>query len=158
PALPSTKRESAGRMAWSAVWLFLIGGTLGGAFLHPGKIPWGIAHSAVFPSAVVLAALAWGLLSRASPRAALIVCCGMALEFVLMFWSHLWLLFTDPNVLEPGSADEGVHERAVRMLNELLAGGAWPLLVAAVVIEAALIVLLLQSCLRAEKVTVEEAK
>jgi hypothetical protein len=158
PTLLLAKTASAGRAAWSAVWLFLIGGTLGGAFLHPGKIPWGIAHSAVFPSAVVLAALAWGLLSRASRRTGLLVCCGMALEFVLMFWSHLWLLFHDPNVLEPGSAEDGVHERAVRMLNELLAGGAWAFLAGAILVEATLIVLLLLSFRRTAEVAPEEPK
>jgi hypothetical protein len=158
PALPASKTEPAGRAAWSAVWLFLIGGSLGGAFLHPGKIPWGIAHSAVFPSALVLAALAWGLLSRASAKAALLVCCGMALEFVLMFWSHLWLLWHDPEILQPGSGEKGPRETWVQLLNETL--GSWDRLFlgGAIIVQAALIVLLLLSFRRRAEPVVEETR
>jgi hypothetical protein len=143
PKLPASKTEPAGWAAWSAVWLFLIGGTLGGAFLHPGKIPWGIAHSAVFPTALVLAALAWGLLSRASQKVALLVCCGMVLEFVLMFWSHLWLLFHDPAILEPGASTDALYDPDVTALNKALGGCDELFIVGAVVIQAALIGLLL---------------
>jgi hypothetical protein len=138
PALPATK---TGPVGW-AVWLFLIVGTLGGAFLHPGKIPWGIAHSAVFPSAIVLVALAWGVLSRAPRTTALLVCGGMVLEFVLMFWLHRWLLFHDPEVLEPGAAEEGLREPAVTMLNEVLGRADVAFLIGAVVVQVALIGLL----------------
>jgi hypothetical protein len=127
---------------WAAVWLFLFVGTLAAAFLHPGKIPWGIAHSAAFPSAVVLAALAWGLLSRAGPTTAAFVSGGMVLEFLLMFWSHWWLLFHDPEVLEPGSGVIGPREPDVQMLNESLGSGDLLFLAAAVIIQVVLIVLL----------------
>jgi hypothetical protein len=155
PALPAAKVEPAGRAAWVAVWLFLIVGTLGGAFLHPGKIPWGIAHSAVFPSAVVLAALAWGLLSRAGRTAVTLVCCGMALEFFLMFWSHWWLLFHDPDILQPRSSAVGPRERWVCMLNETLGSADWPFLVGAIVVQAALVVLLLWSVRRPAETAAE---
>jgi hypothetical protein len=144
PALSAGKAERAGWAAWSAVWLFLLGGTLGGAFLHPGKIPWGIAHSAVFPSAIVLTALAWGLLSRASRTATLLVCCGMTLEFLLMFWSHWWLLFHDPDVLQPGSGEKGPRETWVPLLNEVLGSADRVFLVGAILVQAALILLLLR--------------
>jgi hypothetical protein len=109
----------------------------------------------VFPSAVVLAALAWGLLSRAGRIAATLVCCGMALEFALMFWSHWWLLFHDPEILEPHSGAEGPRESAVRMLNETLGTADWLFLVGAVVVQAALIVLLLWSVRRPAETSAE---
>jgi hypothetical protein len=87
------------RVRW-AIWLFLGLGTAGAAFLHPGKIWWGIAHSAAFPTAIVLVALGWGVLSKASPRTGLLVCIGIVLEFLAMFWSHWWFLTHDPGVLE----------------------------------------------------------
>ncbi|HKI36176.1 MAG TPA: glycosyltransferase family 39 protein [Gemmataceae bacterium] len=143
PDLPATKEPSNGPAVWSAVWLCLLGGTLGGALLHPGKIPWGIAHSAVFPTAVVLAALAWGLLSRARPTVAALVCCGMVLEFLLMFWSHWWLLCHDPEILEPGAGKAGPRDTWVPLLNEALGRGDRAFLVGAVVVQLTLIVLLL---------------
>jgi hypothetical protein len=157
PALSATKPGPAGRVVWSAVWLSLIGGTLGGAFLHPGMIPWGIAHSAVFPSAIILTALAWGLLSRASRTTALVVSCGMALEFLLMFWSHRWLLFHDPEVLEP-KCGKGPHETLVPLLNETLGRGELVFLAGAILVQATLIVLLLLSCRRPTGTVAGEAK
>ncbi|HEX5271409.1 MAG TPA: glycosyltransferase family 39 protein, partial [Gemmataceae bacterium] len=120
PALPPAKPMPGGRAVWSAVWLSLAGGTLGGALLHPGKIPWGIAHSAVFPTAVVLAGLGWGLLSRGRPGTRRLVCCGMVLEFLLMFWSYRWLAVHDPAVIEPNVS--GPRTDWVRMLNESVGG------------------------------------
>jgi hypothetical protein len=124
------------------VILFLGIGTLGGAFLHPGHIPWGIAHSAVFPSAVILAALGWGVLSLASPRIRVLVVLGMAGEFLLMFWLHWWLLFHDPEILEPGAAERGIRATSVRFLNECLGNADMIFLVGAVVVQAILVVLL----------------
>jgi hypothetical protein len=130
---------------WSAVWFFLVGGTLGSAFLHPGRIAHGIAHSAAFPSALVLAALAWGLLSRARTTVAVLVGCGMVLEFVLMFWSHWWLLLHNSDVLEPGSGVDGPREALVPLWNEILGRADSFFLAGAILVQALLIVLLLRS-------------
>jgi 4-amino-4-deoxy-L-arabinose transferase-like glycosyltransferase len=145
PALPPAKTEPAGPVLWSAVWLFLVGGTLGAAFLHPGKIPWGIAHSAAFPSAVVLTALAWGLLSRARRAAVALVCCGMVLEFVLMFWSHWWLLNRFPEVLEGLPGNASYKDQTVVFLNDRIGEGQYAFLIAAALVQAALIGLLFLS-------------
>jgi hypothetical protein len=143
--LPATKEPADGPAVWSAVWTCLVVGTLGGAFLHPGKISWGIAHSAVFPTTVVLTGLAWGVLSRARPTAAVLVGCGMVLEFLLMFWSHWWLLFHHPTVLAPESGARGVHETWAPLLNEALGDADRLFLAGAVLIQATLIVLLLRA-------------
>jgi hypothetical protein len=128
--------------AWLALVLFLVVGTLGGAFLHPGHIPWGIAHSAVFPTAVILAALGWGVLSWASPRDRVLVVVGMAVEFLLMFWLHWWLLFHDPEILEPEAGERGIRATSVRFLNECLGNADIVFLVGAIAVQAVLIVLL----------------
>jgi hypothetical protein len=142
-SLPRTKGRPGGFAVWFALGSFLLVGTLGGALLHPGKIPWGIAHSAIFPTTLVLVGLAWGLLSRAPRWAALVVCCGMVVEFALMFWSHLWLLFHDPGILEPGSTTDAVYDPDVTALNQALGRGDRVFLVAAIIIQAVLIALLL---------------
>jgi Dolichyl-phosphate-mannose-protein mannosyltransferase len=156
PALFSTKERSDGRAIWVAVWLSLLGGTLGGAFLHPGKIPWGIAHSAVFPTALVLVGLAWGLLSRARPAIAALVCGGMFLEFVLMFWSHWWLVFNNPFIIDP-NADSPRTDWVV-MLNEALGRAEWIFVVGAALVQAALVGLLLLSCRRPNQVIAEDTQ
>ncbi len=125
---------------WLALVLFLGIGTLGGAFLHPGHIPWGIAHSAVFPSAVILAALGWGVLSLASPRIRVVVVMGMAVEFLVMFWWHWWLLFHNPEILQPEV--EGIRPDSVHLLNECLGNAEVVFLVGAIVVQAVLVALL----------------
>jgi hypothetical protein len=150
PSRPATKPAAGGWSAWGAVWLFLSLGTLGAAFLHPGKIPWGIAHSAAFPGALVLTALAWGVLSRARPAVAALVCVGMVLEFLLMFWSHWWLLWHDPEVLQPGASTVGPRETWEPLLNEVLGSADRLFLAGAVAVQAALVVPLFRSLRRAE--------
>lgn len=75
---------------WSAVLVFAILGGLAAAALVPLKYRYGIAHAAFFPSALVLAIWAWGVLSRSSGRWTSWTCAGMAFEFLAMFWSHLF--------------------------------------------------------------------
>ena len=128
--------------SWLAVFVFLVLGTLGGAFLHPGHIPWGIAHSAVFPSAVILAALGWGVLSWASPRIRILVVVGMAVEFLVMFWWHWWLLFHDPEILEAGAAERGIRPTSVHLLNECLGNADVVFLIGAIAVQALLVGLL----------------
>ncbi len=156
PGLSWTKPPPNRPAVWVAVWLCLLGGTLGGAALHPGKIPWGIAHSAIYPTAVLLAALGWGVLSRARTWVAALVCCGMVLEFAVMFWSHWWLLFHNPEILEPDSSGEGIQRGIGGMLNETLGGSSSIFLAGAFVLQVALVVGLFL-CLRRGRAAAPEA-
>jgi hypothetical protein len=142
--LPTGWAIGWGASPWTAVWLFVVVGTLGAAFLHPGKIPWGIAHSAAFPTALLLAALGWGVLSRAGPVTGAVVCCDMAAEFFLMFWSYWWLLVRDPGVLEdlPGNA---AYVENFDFLNGHLGWGQYLFLAGALAIQVALRALLVRS-------------
>jgi 4-amino-4-deoxy-L-arabinose transferase-like glycosyltransferase len=79
------------RPAWSATWAFVLLGGLGAALLHPRACTHGIAHAALFPSVLVLAALAWGRLSQAPRAWTALVCAGMVVEFAAPFWSHVYL-------------------------------------------------------------------
>jgi hypothetical protein len=111
---------------WSAVWFFAILGGLGAAALHPGKIGHGIAHSACYPTTIVLVALAWGLLSRAPRRWAAVVSAGIVAEFLLMYWSHCWLAVTDPVVLDSWMANASYkREAGAVFLNDRLDAAAW---------------------------------
>jgi hypothetical protein len=132
------------RAEWTAVWLFLALGTLGAAVLHPGKILHGIAHSACFPSAVLLAALGWGVLSRASRRLAAVVCAGMVAEFLLMFWSHWWFLTHLPEVLEDLPGNTAYKDETVVFLNDRLGAGQVVFLAEAVLIQLLLGALLVR--------------
>jgi hypothetical protein len=51
-----------------------------------------VAHSAIFPTTVLLVVLAWGALSQAPRPLRALVCAGMVAEFLAMFWSHVFLL------------------------------------------------------------------
>jgi hypothetical protein len=86
---------------WSAVWAFVLFGIVGATALHPQIIAWGTAHSAFFPSVIVLAALGWGWLSRLPRGWAAVVCLGMVAEFLVMFWSHWWIAVKRPLLLDP---------------------------------------------------------
>jgi hypothetical protein len=111
---------------FSAVWFFAILGGLGAAALHPGVINHGVAHSACFPTAIVLTALAWGLLSRAPPRWVAVVSAGIVAEFLLMYWSHCWLAVADPMVLDPYMANLSYkREAGVVFLNDRLNPEGW---------------------------------
>jgi 4-amino-4-deoxy-L-arabinose transferase-like glycosyltransferase len=79
------------RPEWSATWAFVLLGGLGAALLHPRAYTHGIAHAALFPSVLVLATLAWGRLSRGSRTWTGLVLAGMVLEFLALFWSHVYL-------------------------------------------------------------------
>jgi hypothetical protein len=88
-AAPCRARMVLGQPEWSAVWAFALLGGAGAAALHPLRSANGVAHSALFPTAVLLLVLAWGVLSRARRLTRVIVCGGMVAEFLLMFWSHV---------------------------------------------------------------------
>jgi hypothetical protein len=130
------------RPEWSATWAFALLGAVGAAALHPRTYPHGIAHAALFPSVVVLAALGWGRLSRAARPWAALVCAGMVLEFAAMFWSHVWL--TDrPLLLDP--ADINVWEKSEHhlvFLADCLAGVRPAVIAGTVAVQGALLVLL----------------
>jgi hypothetical protein len=135
----STAARSRCRPHWVAVWLFVVVGSLGATALHPARIGHGVAHSACFPTAAVLAGLAWGLLSRASRRTAALVCAGMVGEFVLMFWSHCWVAAADPRVLDPDLANFGYKDDAgLLFLNDRLGAAAPVAIAAAIAVQAAL--------------------
>jgi hypothetical protein len=129
------------RVRW-AIWLFLGLGTAGAAFLHPGKIWWGIAHSAAFPTAIVLVALGWGVLSRASPRRGLLVCIGIVLEFLAMFWSHWWFLVNRPEVLEPLPGNEAYKDIGIAFLADRFGDWSYFFLAGAIAIQGILVLLL----------------
>jgi len=139
--------ESAGS-AWPArlaVGLFLVIGWFGAAFLHPGKLSHGIAHSAGFPTVLVLLAVGWGLLSRAPRWITALVVAGMVIEFLLMFWSHWWFLTHDPAVLErlPGNAAYKPDPVPVVFLNERISDGQNIFPAGLIVIQLGLVCLLI---------------
>jgi hypothetical protein len=123
----------------SAPWYFALIGYLGAAVLHPGKIDHGIAHSAAYPTAIVLVALGWGVLSRAPRRQAALVCAGIALEFLLMYWSHCWAAVHYPKMLDPYLANDIYkREAGAVFLRDRLDGGTWVFIAAAVAVQVAL--------------------
>ncbi len=131
---PTAPREGV------VIALFAGLGYAGAAFLHPGIMDHGIAHSAAFPTAVLLTALAWGVLSRASVTTGLLVSAGIVAEFLFLFWSHCWLLARAPEVLEglPGNAVYKEESRLV-FLNDLLGQGQFVAVAATLAIQAVLI-------------------
>ena len=90
----------------------------------------------------MLVGLAWGVLSRARPAVATLVCCGMVLEFVLMFWPHWWLVYHDPLIIDPNA--DGPRTDWVVMLNEALGRAEGIFVAGAVLLQAALAWLLLR--------------
>jgi hypothetical protein len=124
---------------WSAAWCFALLGYLGAAVLHPGKIAHGIAHSAAFPTAIVLVALGWGVLSRAPRRLAALVCAGIVAEFLLMYWSHCWVAVHVPEVLDTSLANQSYKPDAGAIfLRDRLDGNAWVLVAAAAAVQLVL--------------------
>jgi hypothetical protein len=126
---------------WGAIWCFLLLGALGTALFHPNIIGHGIAHAACFPSSIVAACLAWGVLGRAPKRTAVLVCAGMVAEFVLMFWSHCWMADNRPEVLDPNLSNPWYKDNArIDFLFDQLEAGRYVFLAAAVMVEAILVV------------------
>jgi hypothetical protein len=76
-----------------AVLAFAVFGALAAVAIHPGRATYGVAHNAFFPSALVLAVWAWGLLSQSHSRWKPLVIGGIVAEFLIMFWSHLAWIF-----------------------------------------------------------------
>jgi hypothetical protein len=123
----------------TALVAFLGLGTLAAAFLHPLRVDHGIAHAALFSSVVLLVALAWGALVAARPFVTAVVCLGMITEFLAMFWSHVWLVDT-PEMLDPYHFNVTARtEGGLVFLNEALAVGKVPAIVATAGIEVALV-------------------
>jgi hypothetical protein len=130
------------RPEWSATWAFALLGAVGAAALHPKTSMHGIAHAALFPSVVVLAALAWGRLSRGSRPWAALVCVGMVAEFAGMFWSHVWLT-GHPLLLDPKNIN--VWEKSAHQLvflADCLAGVRPAVIAGTVAVQVGLVVLL----------------
>jgi hypothetical protein len=150
---PPAAAPGPGRRVWVAVLFFLVLGTLGAAVAHSEMVSHGIAHAACFPAAILLAALGWGLLSRTRRSWAALVCCGIVAEFLVMFWSHWWLLRNRPEILEglPGNADykfDARHVQTVFFLNERLGAGQYVFLAGAILIQLTLCGLLVRYVLR----------
>jgi hypothetical protein len=118
---------------------FAVGGTLLGSLLHPARVTHGIAHAALFTSAVLLAVLGWGVLSRAPRWAAVLVCGGMVVEFLAMFWSHVRLL-RDPPRIDPYWINTEIKRvEGLAFLADVLGVGAWPAAAVQLVLLAALV-------------------
>jgi hypothetical protein len=142
-SMVTSQPASDRRVRW-AVWLFIGLGAAGAAFLHPGKMWWGIAHSAAFPSAIVLVALGWGVLSHANRRAGMIVSAGIVLEFLAMFWSHWWFLTHRPDVLEPLPGNESYKKIGLVFLNDAIGAGQYGFLASVLAVQAILCLLLVR--------------
>jgi hypothetical protein len=143
--LPATKEEwlASDWPARVAVGLFAVLGWLGAAFLHPGKMEHGIAHSAGFPTALVLAALGWGLLSRARPWILALVVIGILAEFLLMFWSHWWFLTRLPEVLEELPGNAAYKDETVVFLHDRIGDGRYIFVAGLVMVQLLLVALLI---------------
>jgi Dolichyl-phosphate-mannose-protein mannosyltransferase len=86
------------RTAITAVALFALGGALLSLPLHPHLDRWGIVSACLFPSVLILLICAAGLISRhGGQRLRQVVVAGVAIEYLIMFWSHLaWLSHLNP--------------------------------------------------------------
>ena len=139
------------RPEWSATWAFALLGAVGAAALHPKTYTHGIAHAALFPSVVVLAALAWGRLSRAARPWAAVVCAGMVLEFAAMFWSHVWLT-AQPLLLDPQNLNVWEKsEHHLVFLADWLAGVRPAVIAGTVAVQGALLILLARRVAAADR-------
>jgi hypothetical protein len=151
---PATKPAAAvpHRGDWparGAVGLFVVLGWLGAAFLHPGKMAWGIAHAAGFPTALALAALGWGLLGRSRPWVRALVGAGIVAEFLLMFWSHWWFLTRMPEVLEDLPGNAGYKDETVVFLADRIGDGQYVFVAGLAAVQLILIALLVDDWWRA---------
>jgi hypothetical protein len=131
---------------WAAVWLFVLLGYAGAALLHPSIFGHGIAHSAAFPSAILVTGMAWGLLSRTNRATAAIVCTGIVAEFLLVFWSHWWLLVHQPEVLEDLPGNAALKGDTILFLSERLPEAQWLYLGGVVLLQTVLCVLTALAC------------
>jgi hypothetical protein len=131
---------------WAAVWLFGLIGYAGAALLHPSIFGHGIAHSAAFPTAILIAGLAWGVLSRSNRWIAAIVCTAIVAEFLLVFWSHWWLLVYRPEVLEDLPGNAALKGDTILFLSERLPDAQWLFLGGIALVQVVLCVLTALAC------------
>jgi hypothetical protein len=126
------------------VWWFAGLGGLDAMLLHPNWSHNGVAHSACFTTVVLLVGLAWCGLGGAPRRTQQLVGAGLLAEFLLLFWSHMWLVHT-PWVLDGSRVNEAWKaDGELVFLNDLL-GQAYPAaVVATLVIQAGLLGLLIR--------------
>jgi hypothetical protein len=145
-ALRNTRETLAAQLTaeGSALWIFAGLGTLLAAFLHPLRSSHGIAHAALFSSVILFAGLGWGLLPRAARFVAGFVIAGMVAEFLLMFWSHIWLLLTQPHALDEYPYNFRIKsEETLVFLTDALAVGSRPLMVAVLLVQVGLVAALI---------------
>jgi hypothetical protein len=125
--------------ATTAASCFVLLGALGAVALHPVRSPWGVAHSAFFPSVFALIGFAWGAASRAPRPWVAAAASGAVLEFLAMFWSHRWYVIHDPRVLEPPLANPSYkYDTRITFLWDDLGPAVAAFLAAAILVEAAL--------------------
>jgi hypothetical protein len=130
---------------WAAVWCFALLGYAGAALFHPTVFGHGIAHSAAFPTVVVATGVAWGLLSRRRRTTVAVVTAGIVTEFLVVFWSHWWLLLHRPEVLEDLPGNEALKTGSIRFLSETLPGAQGILIAGTIAAQIALVTLLVRA-------------
>jgi hypothetical protein len=140
-------RKRPGKNAeWAAVWLFALLGYVGAALLHPSMFGHGVAHSAAFPTAILVTGLAWGVLSRSNRTAVAVACTGIVAEFLLVFWSHWWLLVYKPEVLEDLPGNAALKGDTILFLSERLPDAQWLLLGGVMLLQIVLCILIALAC------------
>ncbi len=145
--------ETASRTQWQAVWIFAGVGGFGAVFLHTGYIGHGVAHSAAFPTAILVTALAWGHVATLEPRTGGMLCAGMVAEFLIMFWTHVWFLHLAPEMLEELGGNEAYKDINLFFLNDWLGSGMIVFVIGAAAVQATLVWMLVRFWQEPERVT-----
>ncbi|MBY0524385.1 MAG: glycosyltransferase family 39 protein [Gemmataceae bacterium] len=130
--LPNPEHER-GVLHCGAVFFFLLFGTLGALALHPARTPHGVAHSALFPSVIVLIALTWRLVMDWPRRWRIGVGIGIIAENLLMLWSHVAFTAT-PDFLDWTGFNVREKERFNAVLLNDVLGSLDVVAVAAVIV------------------------
>jgi hypothetical protein len=146
-AQPADRRAEAAVRGRQAVWVFATVGGLGALALHPWRCPHGIAHAAAFPSVVALLVLAWGALGRATPRTALLVVGGMAVEFLAVYWSHVALAAGGRGLDDPVSNWALKESNGLVFLADTLGPWAWACAAGVALVQLVLVTLAARAAL-----------
>jgi hypothetical protein len=128
---------------WSAIWVFAGFGVVGGLALHPAKISHGCAHAALFPAVILLVGLAWAVLAKWPGPVRLVVAGGMVLEFLVMFWTHVWYAVTDPAFLDAYGSNLWNKQNYSAVMIADVVGAFDPIVVFGLVIAQLLFILVL---------------
>lgn len=136
-----SSREHATREETQALWVFAGVGGLLAMLLHPHPSDHGLAHNAYFTSVLIWLAMAWAVLASSSRTVFRLVAVAMLVEFLLLFWSHIWYVRNDPLVLDPYDLNRGSRLEDGLVFTAEVVGKGW--LVAALVAAAAQLACLL---------------